>query len=651
MELKKGMIQIDKRKGLIGVVIGAVVLLVSLLRLDWYMGLLFGALFAAVGFVKVDIHDNRVRVLSNILWAVLLLVATWFISIMMATELKEMRVPWHKLIYNGICMLLPIGLFYLITANWRGSVVAGSSFLAILVTANGFVFQFRGKELVPMDIFSITTAMNVAGQYRPVITPEMMYAWFGWVLLVFALWSFPGLPSVSKKRVRLGALAAEVVLFLILWFGTAEMPIKTWETEGTRLNGYYLNFFLGARDVVPDKPVGYDPQTVSAYEGDYVWEHAPIENYKRPNIIVIMDESYADFSVFGEELRTNQPVTPFLDSLKENTIRGHALTSVFGGNTANSEFEFLTGNSMAFLPSNSVPYQQYIGSEIFSLGWLLDSYGYKSVGTHPYFANGWSRNKMYPLLGFEESTFLDSYPEENLVRFYVSDREMFDEILDEHLKDQDSEEPLFLFGVTMQNHGSYNFTGPNYTKTIDLVDYSRDYPMAEQYLSLLHETDKAMEYFLTELQDYPEDTVVLFFGDHFPKLDEDFYEEVYGWSFDTLADQMLQYTVPFYIWANYDIEEQTVACSSLNYLSRYLLEAAELPLSPYHQFLADIEPVIPAMNALGYFSFEQNAFIPYENAMGQEAEWLKRYESLQYNALFDKKHRNEAFFGKYLPKE
>lgn len=54
---------------------------------------------------------------------------------------------------------------------------------------------------------------------------------------------------------------------------------------------------------------------------------------------------------------------PFFRKLKENTIKGYTYSSVFGGNTANSEFEFMTGNTLAFLPDNSVPYQLFLRSK------------------------------------------------------------------------------------------------------------------------------------------------------------------------------------------------------------------------------------------------------------------------------------------------
>lgn len=288
----------------------------------------------------------------------------------------------------------------------------------------------------------------------------------------------------------------------------------------------------------------------------------------------------------------------------------------------------------------------YIKDDTFSLARVLSSYGYDTATTHPYLSSGWSRTTAYPLLGFSESTFEDSYPYENLIREYISDREMYEFLLD-RLDDQ-GETPLFLFGISMQNHGGYTYEGDNYTQTVFLEGYEGEYSDVEQYLTLLHESDCAMEYLLTALQKRERKTVVLFFGDHFPSVEAGFYEELNGGPLDTLESQMKEYMVPFFIWANYDIPEQEVEITSLNYLSRYLLEAAELPLSPYHEFLKDLEEEIPAINALGYYSKSQGGYIPLSDARDEEAAWLSRYAKLQYNHLADAKNKSELFFKSYL---
>ena len=200
----------------------------------------------------------------------------------------------------------------------------------------------------------------------------------------------------------------------------------------------------------------------------------------------------------------------------------------------------------------------------------------------------------------------------------------------------------------MQNHGSYTYNGDNYTKTVELDGYSQDYPLAEQYLTVLSETDSAVEYFINELKNMPEETIVLFFGDHYPKIEEEFYEELNGGKFESIEDEMSKYTVPFFIWANYDIEEKTIEHTSLNYLSLHLLRTAGLEFSPYLKFIAEIEKTIPAINSLGYFSNTHNKYLRHKEQTIAETECMNRYSMVQYNNLFDAKHRNFTFYGQYV---
>ena len=184
---------------------------------------------------------------------------------------------------------------------------------------------------------------------------------------------------------------------------------------------------------------------------------------------------------------------PYLHSLQngaENTVTGYLNVSVCGGNTANTEFEFLTGNSMAFLPQGSIPYQQYITKELPALPAYLASLGYETVATHPYYADGWDRDKVYPLLGFSESIFKDQYWGAGYVRKYVSDNSCVDKIIELYEKKEEGT-PLFVFNVTMQNHGGYSDTYDNFTPDIT-VEGVESTPLS-QYLSLVRLSDQALE--------------------------------------------------------------------------------------------------------------------------------------------------------------
>lgn len=638
--------RLDRRRAFIGLGIGILALIACGILNSWKAGFLFAMAFLLAGCVKITPKHPAIRFGLNAVWGVVCIFVSCALPTMMISNSSYLNIGYYRIAMNFICVAVVYGIFLTAFGEIRRAVAVASGLLLIMATANTFVFQFRGNELKPMDFFSIKTALNVAGQYTFRISPRMLQGWLIWLWAVFCLGSLPPSdPGIRKYWLRLGAAVASCLCAFLLWRWTPDVRTNNWSNGGSTSNGYYLNFYTGVRDCFAQKPEGYSPEAVEEIASHYTEQREGVAS--KPNIIVIMNESFADFRVLGDKLRTNQPVTPFFDSLQNNAIRGYALTSVFGGVTANSEFEFLTGSSMANLPAGTVPYQQYVTEDIYSLPWLMSALGYCSVATHPFNASGWNRPAVYPRLGFAESTFVDAYPYKKLVREFVSDQEMYEYVL--NTLTTSGEKPQFLFGITMQNHGDYIYIGDNYEQSVFLEGYDGDYPMAEQYLTLLRESDKALEYFLTELEKAPEDTVVLFFGDHFPQVEGDFFQEVHGGAFETLPEKMEQYMVPFLVWANFDIPEQTVECTSLNYLGRYLLETAGLELPPYYQFLKELEQAVPAVNALGYYSISQQTFLPLEDAQGEEAKWLNDYAMVQYNNLFDQKNRNPLFFQNYLP--
>lgn len=637
---KLSFIQFDLRKGIFGAILAIVVFFASLSLSAPISGALLAVGFLLFGFIRIVPKSKWPTPVFSIFWTCAILAATWFSTLTVINSVIYLQTNWMLFFLNAFVMLLVCGVVFVLTAHWSLSVVIGAAILELLSVANGLVYQFRGKELLSFDVLSFATAMNVVDQYSATITASMFFGWALWALALFAQFSFPPLRAAKPIRVRIAALILVVFSSYSVLSLSEEIQTELWDTRGSVVNGYYLNFLLSIRDSAVEKPDGYSaknlPQSAEPLqtEGDH------------PNIIVIMNEAFSDFRVFGGDLNTNIPVLPYYDALMKESVHGYALASIFGGNTSNSEFEFLTGHTMAFLPTGSVAYQQFIQEKMYALPHLMNTYGYHSIATHPYHANGWSRKRNYPLFGFAESTFLDSYPNEKLLRTYVSDQEMYEFML-EKLENKESS-PLFLFGVSMQNHGGYGYTGEDFVKTISLTDYPEQFPRAEQYLSSLHESDNALRYLIEKLRDYPEDTVVLMFGDHLPRVENALFEALNGGSLDTLEEQMEQYSVPFFIWANYDLEEQVVEHTSLNYLVRYLLDAAGLDVPPYYRAMQELEAVIPAINSLGYYSAEAQCYRAFDEATPEEADALSRLAGLQYNNLFDFGRRNEVYFGQFL---
>ena len=373
-------------------------------------------------------------------------------------------------------------------------------------------------------------------------------------------------------------------------------------------------------------------ETGEGWEGDpaAVGAETPV------NLIVIMNESFSDLAeVF--DLETNTDPLPFFHSLTENTIRGTAYSSVFGGTTANSEYEFLTGNTMAFLPEGTVPFHMYVGEEEPNLGSQLGSLGYRTVFLHPYLSSGWNRRAVYKSFGFDEIHFQGDFTDPAYMRNYITDQSNYEELIRRYEAKEEGES-LFIFNVTMQNHSAYNVPWTGLDKTVWLTgDLEGRYSTVDQYLSLLRQSDSALEYLIGYFSQVEEPTMILFFGDHQPQVATNFYTEMLGGDFEKvdIATAQQRQEVPFFLWANYDIPEEDGVVTSLNYLSALLAETAGLPMTDYQRFLLQLQERVPALNAMGYMDTD-GAWQTDRSALSETAQaWLLRYESLQYNLLFD----------------
>ena len=579
-----------------------------------------------------------------LLFAVGVYVTTYLVQYLLLDAELFAKLSDTKWELNRGCVLVVYLLMLCITNRVGLSAILSHVFFMVLAFVNYYVYLFRENEFIFADIRSIGTGLSVAGNYELELSPR------GWQVLVVSF-LFVVVASLFRikfeKAIILRALSglAAIYLCVIISGATTGINTETWEQKGSYRNGYVLNFVLSARDSFVSEPESYDIEDVVELEKTYSKnEKNPLGDTmtKEPTIIVVMSESFADLSVIGE-LETNQPLTPFMDSLYENTTKGYALSSVFGAKTPNSEWEFMTGGSMAFLPVGSVVYQQYLSDTPSSMVSTLKEEGYTCVAMHPYFETGWSRNLIYPKLGFDESYFIEHFNQSELVRKYISDEEMYSKIIDRY-ENRKVNENLFIMSISMQNHGGYATKYENFEQKYYKI--GRSYTDANQYFSLIRESDDALRDFVNYFASVDEPVEIVFFGDHQPSLNSNFYKLLNGKGLSGLTLKELEalYTVPFFIWTNYDTPEETVEITSLNFLSTMALQRAGIDLPPYNQFMADLMEVVPAINARGYYSLEKDRYLHVEDALGEELEWIRKYENLQYNGVFDKKHKSDIFF-------
>ncbi len=605
----------------------------------------FGLLYFLIKGLEIEIEKP---LLQSGITAVMLGAGSIFTThliqyLLLDAELRA-KITSQKMQLNVLCCLV----IYLGTQIFtkRAGLTCTIAHTALITFAgvNYFVYLFRGNEFIFSDLRSAATGLSVAGNYEFVLDDRAAY-----VILISTLYValVRRIHVKFEKRIWMGLVCAAVIAVSCIYISdqTQGTVTETWEQKGSYRNGYVLNFMLSIRDSFIGAPEGYSEEAISELEEVYSGDgssYVEQTTEKNPTIIVVMNESYADLSVVGD-FRTNQEVAPYFNSIKENTIRGYALSSVFGAKTPNSEWEFMTGNSMAFLPSGSVVYQQYISKTPTSIVSNLKNLGYTCVAMHPYYETGWSRNIVYPTMGFDEMHFIDDFDQTRLLRKYITDQELYEKIIDQY-ESKSANEDLFIMSISMQNHGGYTETYDNFNEQVRTLGAS--YADANQYLSLVHESDSALEYLISYFQNVEDPVEIVFFGDHQPSLNSNFYRGLNGKGLSGLTEDELEhlYTVPFFIWTNYESETKEVPITSLNYLSTMALEKAGIALPAYNQFLADMMETVPAINSRGYYSKQHGCYMHLDEADGEEAEWIQKYQMLQYNNMFDKKKQSKLFF-------
>ena len=512
--------------------------------------------------------------------------------------------------------------------------------IAIIGVGNYFVVMFRSNPIVPWDIYSFETAMGVADNY--VFSVDWALAEH---IAMFILMLIVGVRTnirLSKKILRPILTVAMCIpaYFYIsyLWQDNLERNTGLNDTLFNAKymhskDGFFVSFILDIHFLQIEEPKNYSDEYALSLLNEQEVEKVETPE-ELPDIIAIMDETFSDPAVLGE-FETNKDYMPFVHSILRgevaNTISGYTDVSVLGGNTANSEFEFLTGNSMAFFPNGSVPYLQYIRDGISTIVPQLEEYGYTTYGTHPYRAKGWNREFIYDLMGFDYRYFQGSFPFEDKLRNYVSDEADFKSILEWR---NNTEGPFFMFNVTMQNHSNYGGDFDNFDpQIVAKFKNTSSNKYLNKYLSLMYETDQDVASLLSELSQSDRKTIVVFWGDHQPNdyVVRPIYKE-YGLDFDnqTYEQQQQRQKTPFFIWANYDIQEQTNVEISLNYLNILLFETAGLQLDEYQTFRKNLwQGQIPMMNAVGYRN-DDGDLVEYDDAPEEIQNLLNEYQNIQY---------------------
>ena len=555
-----------------------------------------------------------------------------------------------RMLLNFMFIYFIIGFFYSFIGKVKISLIITSIVTGIVGIINHFITAFRGTPLVPWDLFSLNVALTVLPTFKFTVTKQAVLGFILFILTLIILIkvklkSFKNgwIKKIYRVTACAGIIAFTICFYLtnlISWFELNE----NWDPkEEYHNNGLVASLFKQSRNLIIHEPEGYDLESLTNLAKTI--EVPIIENsddYEIPNVIAIMNESFAELSVVGD-FKTNTEYLSYFNSLSENTIKGNLHVSIFGATTPNSEWEFLTSNSMAFVPKRTVPYQQYVLRKSYSLASIFKELDYTTSAIHCYYPQGYNRNLAYPRLGFEKFYSMYELKDLTFIREYPDDISTYKNIID--IYENKGDKKMFNFTLTMQNHGSY--TDENFENTVIAED--GQYPKLNQYLSLIKIADESLKELLTYFENQEEPTIIVLFGDHQPYVEDEFYNTMLSQNYEDISSKEAtenKYITPFMIWANYDIDEEkysNVTDLSANYLASLVLDVAGIQKTPYLQFLDELREEIPIITGNGYM--DKDGIYHDFSEQTDYTSLIDKYHYLQFNNMFDNSNKLTSLFS------
>lgn len=508
--------------------------------------------------------------------------------------------------------------------------------LLVVAFAHASTLGTLGRPLFPWDLLLFREAADVL----PFVTERygaVPLVVGGVVLVVGFLASFRFGPPPLRWHQRVALVTAPLVVAFWLQpqphaqlHALGVRHLNWVQLQNYRQNGLPLTFVLNLPAINVQRPTAYSRgQVLAALDLGVAPETLDV----RPDVIVIMSESFFDVTRLPGVTFDEDPL-PNLHRLQREAAAGTLYPPVFGGGTANTEFEFLTGHSMRFLPPGSVPYQQYLRKKQRSLASIFAAEGYRTEAAHIYHRWFWERDQVYEHLGFQRFTSMEQLDGVERHGWYPADAMLTREIVKAIEADS---APLFMFGVGVEGHGPYEpnrypetavrFTGPlDDAARSELTTYAQAVNHADRELGLL------VDYLAK--RDRP--AVLVFFGDHLPSLplslrQTGVVDSIEGIGRLDAERRAFFFQVPLVVWSNVKPGARDLGSMSSSFLGPLVLDETGTKGTPYMDFLREVRRQLPVLspNLVSDADGAWHETLPAELRALEDAWW-----TLEYDALF-----------------
>jgi len=246
-----------------------------------------------------------------------------------------------------------------------------------------------------------------------------------------------------------------------------------------------------------------------------------------PNLLVVQSESFFDARQLFHGIKPT--ILQEFDAIQASaSLSGKLSVPAWGANTVRTEFAFLSALSESQIGIHRFnPYRKLIKDNFPTIASYLKQAGYRTVCVHPYPASFYQRDRVFPLMGFDEFIDIASFDQallKNSSAHYLSDADLAKKVCD--LLSETSSQPIFVFVITMENHGPLHLEKvlPGETQSLYLKPPPDQCEELTVYLRHLAHADQMAKTLREHLVSLRRPGWFCWYGDHVPIMPQVYKE-------------------------------------------------------------------------------------------------------------------------------
>lgn len=511
--------------------------------------------------------NNRLQYFATFILLIVLSLGITIITFIFAGPAFNIEMPLFQSYFKSPVLIFMnffpifalILLLYLLSNSLWISFLVSWVFFLMLSLINKFKLMYRDDPFSFIDIVLVRESMEMIDKYSISPSRNIIILIIGLLIITITIKILLDY-KIHQKNLRIISFIVSLFITIGVFSGPYfnselykevgdESLINIWnQSKQFQSKGFIYPFIYSITDATENKLEGYNEE--KAIEDFYKLNYSNIDENKKVNIIAVMLESYSDFSEF-ESIQIGKDPYSFFHTLKDESISGNLVTNIFAGNTIVTERSFLTGFY------NQPRYFRNTNSYV----WYFKEQGYRTEAMHPIYGWFYNRRNVNEYLGFDTYLYYEN-KFTNEQSDFLGDYDFFDYIIQGYEEAINNDEYYFNYSLTYQNHGPYSderIADDEYIVWKDHYDEPL-YNIANNYLSVVAQTDRALEKLVEYFKNEDEPTVLVIFGDHKPWLGQDGagYEALgIDTDLSTVEGFLNYYATPYIIWANDGAKERT----------------------------------------------------------------------------------------------